>query len=395
MTSTRTSFELTSAQQWYLETFMNKVSRSFAVVVSCLEEPLNHVMATAYLLCRVVDNIEDCQRPVAWKLLRFNEFSQLLRAPALAADILTVWESESWPGLTPDERQLMSLEDGLTLWRIYALVPEEDRSVIRHWVQAMAQGMAQVEEPGQPPRSVIHNGIRVLADEHDYNRYCYVVAGTVGHMATELVINHYRLPSKTAIYLQVLCEACGRSLQKTNIIKDFAEDLKRRVCYLPETWLREADYAPLQLAGAAPTWKQKVLSDVLAELEEANDYILSLPYRAAGYRLASLMCLLPAYQTILLAARQQERMFTTDHNIKISRPTLAGCMQAAQAMVADNSAIYRYHQQIKYEVEAAFTTPVGRGAMYNPKERDNSPKSGNNRTGDPASPTFRPGATWR
>ena len=181
-------------------------------------------------------------------------------------------------------------------------------------------------------------------------------------MATELVINHYRVPTMTTSYLQVHCEACGRGLQKTNIIKDFAEDLKRGVCYLPETWLREADYAPLQLAGAAPTWKQKVLSDVLAELEEATDYILSLPYRAAGYRLASLMCLLPAYQTILLAARQQERMFTTDHHIKISRPTLAGCMQDAQAMVADNSAIYRYHQQIKNEVEAAFTTPVGQGA---------------------------------
>ena len=131
---------------------------------------------------------------------------------------------------------------------------------------------------------------------------------------------------------------------------------------------------------------------VVACLEEplnhvmATAYVLSLLYRAAGYRLASLMCLLPTYQTILLAARQQERMFTTAHNIKISRPTLAGCMQDAQAMVADNTAIYRYHQQIKYEVEAAFMTPVGQGAKYSPKERDYSPKSRNNRTGDPAHP---------
>ena len=116
MISTRTLFELTSTQQTYLDTFMNKVSRSFAVVVPCLEEPLNHVMAAAYLLCRVVDNIEDCRQPFSWKQKRFGEFSQLLSEPALAPGILAVWEGESWPGLTPDERQLMSLTDGITLW---------------------------------------------------------------------------------------------------------------------------------------------------------------------------------------------------------------------------------------------------------------------------------------
>ena len=44
----------------YLTGRVNEVSRSFALVVPCLEEPLDHHMATAYLLCRLADNIEDC-----------------------------------------------------------------------------------------------------------------------------------------------------------------------------------------------------------------------------------------------------------------------------------------------------------------------------------------------
>ena len=75
----------------YLNTLMKQVSRSFALVVPNLEEPLNHYIATAYLLCRAVDNIEDCTQPFAWKEARFAEFQDLLEAPDLAPQILSRW----------------------------------------------------------------------------------------------------------------------------------------------------------------------------------------------------------------------------------------------------------------------------------------------------------------
>src|SRR5512134_148203 len=99
------SFTLTSVQKNYLDIFLNKVSRSFAILIPFLEEPLNYFFATSYLLCRVVDNIEDCQQPAAWKKLRFAEFIQLLKDPTLAADVLALWQQQAWPGLTPDEQK--------------------------------------------------------------------------------------------------------------------------------------------------------------------------------------------------------------------------------------------------------------------------------------------------
>ena len=352
------SFELTQAQSAYLDIWMNRVSRSFALVVPWLEEPLNHFLATAYLLCRVADNIEDSRQPFVWKEQRFHEFLGLLADPALAASVLSGWDAQSWPGLTADERATMGPQDGLQLWQIYALIPDEPRVVIRHWVSSLAEGMRQIEDPRQPPSLVSRRGARLPASVEDYNGYCYFVAGTVGHMATELVIQHYGLADDIAIQLRANCEACGRGLQKTNILKDYATDLSRGISYLPDEWLREAEYAPLSLDGAPAAWKKKVIDDAMDELRDATDYVLALPYNAVGYRIASLVCLLPAYQTILLAAERHKELFTSDHKVKISRPTMFRCLQDAQAMVADNEAIVLYGRRVERAVSAAFEASV-------------------------------------
>ncbi|MEJ2559439.1 MAG: squalene/phytoene synthase family protein [Anaerolineae bacterium] len=352
--SVSTTLRLTRSQEEYLSTLMDMVSRSFAVVVACLEEPLDYSMATAYLICRVVDNIEDCEQPPAWQHERFAEFLQLLNEPGLATDILSRWGREAWPGLSDDERRMMDLPDGAGLWHIYALLPASTRDTIARWVTAMVEGMQQITDPGQAQVWVRHHGVQVLNDEAGYNRYCYYVAGTVGHLASELVINHYQITGPEADRLLKNCEACGRGLQKTNIVKDFVEDLDRGICYLPDTWMREVDFSPLSLSGAPAGWKQDVLNNVLEELRDSTDYVLALPDTAVGYRLASLMCLLPAYQTLLLAAQNHWRLFTVDHQVKISRETFLGCLQDAQLMLTDNDAIIQYSRHVEYAVARAF-----------------------------------------
>ena len=127
------SIELTRTEKQYLSDEMEKVSRSFALVVPTLEEPFNYYTATAYLICRVVDNIEDCTQPFVWKERRFQEFHHLLDEPAVASEILTIWSQELWPGLTQDEAAMMSEVTGLALWQIYARIPDAERSAIRRW----------------------------------------------------------------------------------------------------------------------------------------------------------------------------------------------------------------------------------------------------------------------
>jgi farnesyl-diphosphate farnesyltransferase len=150
-------------------------------------------------------------------------------------------------------------------------------------------------------------------------------------------------------------EACGRGLQKTNIVKDFAKDLARGICYLPDEWMREIEHTPLALVGAPTSWRQKVVDNVLDELSDSVQYLLDLPYTATGYRMASLLCLLPAYETLLVAAQRHETLFTVDHHVKISRQTMARCIQDAQAMLTDNEAIRQYSRRIRRAIGNEFS----------------------------------------
>jgi farnesyl-diphosphate farnesyltransferase len=343
-----------SEEESYLDTWMNKVSRSFAVVVAALEEPLRYYLASAYIICRIIDNIEDCTASNDWKKARFMEISQLLIEPRLAQDILKIWDAEYWPGLTQDEKELMSSKEGLPLWRIYSQFPEEVRRKINYWTLQMVDGMSRLQDTAYQPIFVKHGSIQVLADEQDYNYYCYIVAGTVGNLATELVILHYQLSDSVSNQLLKYSQSCGRGLQKTNIIKDFREDLTRGICFLPDKWLSEVGHTPLYLRGATKDWKQKVLTDVLVELNDATEYILALPYQAIGYRISSLLCLLPALQTISLAAQNQGSLFTAQHTTKISHQTFAQCVLDSRKLSKNNQQILDYYQQRKYQVDSKF-----------------------------------------
>ena len=313
-------------------------------------------MATAYLLCRVADNIEDSGQPAIWQRQRFTEFQHLLGEPGAAPDVLRQWADQTWPGLSDAEVRMMGPEQGLPLWQIYAEIDPGNRASIGNWASVMAEGMATLDDSGTPPRMMYHDDLRVLVDESDYNAYCFYVAGTVGHMATEIVARHYGFSDTLTDFLSSSAEACGRSLQKTNIVKDFAGDVRRGVSYLPAAWLAQADFAPLRLQGAPPDWKREVIGDVLNELRTATEYLVALPLSARGYRTSSLLSLLPAYQTLLLAAKRRSTLFTDEHSVKISRPVMAKCVVDARAMLSDNNAIRRYGSRIEAEIDAVFGT---------------------------------------
>lgn len=347
-------FYLSAQHKKYLEDCMNQVSRSFALVTPCFEEPLDAFMSTAYLICRVVDNIEDCKQPFSWRQKRFTELKQLLQEPTLAKEMLSLWSNQDWLGLNDHQTKLMQLEEGLMLWQIYELIPDGSRASIARWAMAMVNGMEQILNPQQEPLLIKVGETAILATEADYNTYCYVAAGTVGRMGTELAINHYYLDQEIAGTLLIGSETCGRALQKTNIVKDFVEDLRQEKCYLPNTWLQEINASPLQLNGAPRTWTQKILADVKDELDKSVSYIATIPYEATGYRLASLMCLLPAYQTLLSAAQQQDLLFTTRHNIKISRSCFSQCFEDAKSMVRDNEVLIQYSQTLQTAITATF-----------------------------------------
>ena len=341
---------LSADQKSYLAHYMKGVSRSFSLVAPEVDSPLDDFLAEAYLICRVVDNIEDSNQPFAWQQERFAEFCQLLVEPGQAAAVLDRWDGLNWEELSDAEQEMMSSEKGLMLWQIYAAMPEEYRAPIRHWAGEMALGMERSGNPYTSDFFFNHGAVRLPLRETDYDLYCFYVAGTVGRMITELAVIFYDIEEDAARILAGGSDACGRALQKTNIIKDFAVDLQRGFSYLPGEWEQEIGYAALQLAGVPAPWKKKVLLNVVRELEDSVDYVLALPETAVGYRKAGLLMMLPAFETILLAARRLEELFTPQHAVKISRAQMGRCVLQARKMVSDNGAILSYAEDMAGQI---------------------------------------------
>ena len=117
--------------------------------------------------------------------------------------------------------------------------------------------------------------------------------------------------------------------------------------------MREVEYAPFALKDVPFWWKEKVLLDVLAELDESVNYVVNLPKTAVGYRKAGLLMMLPAYQTLLLAAERYQTLFTPDHAVKISRGAMGKCLIQAQIMATNDESIRTYGQELSQQIRNA------------------------------------------
>lgn len=326
-----------SPQEEFVSRMLREVSRSFALVIPALETPLDRVVGVAYLVCRVCDNIEDCLQPLSWKQERWEEFEQLLQKPSQPSEVLRIWSSLPWPGLTASEVSLMGPESRM-LWDIIADLPDDSVASIRHWAMEMAHGMERMLSEQSP--IVRRQGVSVLRDLQTFDEYCYYVAGTVGQMCTQLTAQHYRWESSITAQLHNRANAFGRALQKTNILKDFAKDLSRGVCYFPATWMSDVNESPLRNQGAETAWSAQVIAHILQELAVAVDYIATLPLWASGYRRFCLRAVLPAYETMNGAALRLEQLFTHDHEIKIDRVVMMQCMADTEQMVENNEPLF-------------------------------------------------------
>lgn len=338
----------------YIQKTLIEVSRSFAVVIPCLEDGLKEDMAIAYLLCRVVDNIEDCNQEYSWQRKRFQEFRQCFLSESSSTQVLKSWQNFEWPGLTAQEACLMSFDGGRTLFQSFHKLSQTSKSLISEWCIQMANGMEEMVDPNSVSFQRISN-TKVLKTEDDIFRYCYFVAGTVGQMGTQLAINHYGLQGSVAQKILDLSANCARALQMTNIVKDYLEDLQRGISYLPLSWHELNAFASLNLGEDQRVFLNHVINRVCHELTFSKEYITTLPRECSGLRMASLVCLLPALETIKLAAFKSDSIFTKSHTLKISKPVFQNCLKIAKNIVSDNKAIDRTAQESLNSIKSLLT----------------------------------------
>lgn len=190
----------------FCDTILVSVSRSFASVIHQLDPPMRRAICVFYLALRALDTVEDDTA------VQHEPKRVALRAFWRKLDDVDFTVHGVGKG---DERRL--LENMPFLARAFRSLPGREAAVIRDITRLMGRGMAEF----------VGADLRQGTDDvAQYNRYCHHVAGLVGEGLSKLFTASGAEAASVAADLP-RANHMGLFLQKTNIIRDYLEDLVR------------------------------------------------------------------------------------------------------------------------------------------------------------------------
>jgi farnesyl-diphosphate farnesyltransferase len=337
------------ADRTYCVRILPAVSRTFALTIRLLGPRLRHQVLIAYLLCRIADTIEDtADLPLADKHRLLASFRACL-APGAGEPLgLTAAFAAlrgAGPARIPDE-DLAERAD--TVLAEYRRLPDRVQAAIRPWVEEMCDGMstfADLQARAAPGRLV------ALESVADLDRYCYYVAGTVGHLLTGLfAIEHPRVTERHLTRMRALATSFGLGLQLTNIIKDVCDDRRRGWSFVPRQLCRLMGTDPERLtdpdhAAASRQVMDALIAKTRRHLDDALAYCLALPRSAWRTRLFCLVPLYFAVRTLALAARDP-RLLEDGHKVKITRGEVYRTLCTSYLVASSNALAKAYYRQL-------------------------------------------------
>jgi farnesyl-diphosphate farnesyltransferase len=306
------------------------VSRTFAIGISYLPGDLGTAVVVGYLMCRIADTIEDdAHAPAELRsrlLARFMEcFDDVDAAEEFGRDAAAVQGSE---------HDIACLRRTGDVFLLYRTLSPQTQSTLLRWVGELVRGMQRFVE--RYPAGI---RIRTLPE---YREYCYYVAGTVGHLLTELWREH-SLFIDDRVYDRLLldCEAFGEAQQTVNIIRDIASDADREnSVYVPQDALvavgsSQEDLFRTDLVTHNRAALEGLIGLAHEDLEASLRYISAIPLGAFRIRL---FCIIP---TLLAAAtlRELERsseMLVPGQTVKIGRPEVKALVMMAPVAAVSN-----------------------------------------------------------
>jgi squalene monooxygenase len=331
-----------SEEDWaFCKQALTEVSRTFSKPIALLPPRLEVAVTLGYLLCRVADTVEDhaaVTDDVRGEL--FRTFLEVLEKDRAPSDFAAGFDA------IPGDDAELSLARALPLvMRVYRAQSPSTIAISTRWVAEMSRGMDLYSR-----RSKGDDGFVALYTVSDLERYCYYVAGTVGHMLTELFVDEMRaggMDARSGVLLERKlredAESFATGLQLVNILKDVTDDRARHWSFIPRTSASSVGLGIDELvdpqnrkrahAAVAP------LFDVArAHLDGALRYALAIPPNEIGIRL---FCLLPLWMAArtLVHGRGNDAMFVAGAPVKISRDEVEALVAECMANVSDNEAL--------------------------------------------------------
>jgi farnesyl-diphosphate farnesyltransferase len=319
------------------------VSRTFALTVDVLEEPMSSYICLGYLLCRVADTVEDAGHiPPAEQSRLLGLYDEALD-PNTDADIQPFAEAAAeWVPEDPErEADWEVVASAPRVVATFEAFPEDVREAITPPVREMVGGMAEFVE-----RYADEGGLR-LSTRKELEEYCYYAAGTVGNLITNLVTRGEIDPSRERTLYET-AEEFGLLLQLVNVSKDVYDDYTyENNVYLPAEWLAEEDIDqdavldPANRDGSASVVR-RTTSLARSYVDDAQTYLQHIPLSDGNTLEAWAVPFLLAVGTLReLGDHPQDAL--TGTGVKVSRQEVFAVVSAMTSKGRESLPHFREH----------------------------------------------------
>ena len=265
---------VTSDRAWTFDA-VESVSRTFALSIDLLEEPVASWVCTGYLLCRIADTVEDDPSIPPRVRADLLETYDAVLDPADEADVEAFLEAVE--PVRPDDadadadwRVVVGAE---RVFRVFDSFDPEVKAAMRPVVREMAGGMA-----GFLRRYDDDDGLRLRTID-ELEEYCWYVAGTVGKLFTNLLECYGTDGSPDPEDAR----AFALLLQLVNVARDVRADYEtENNVYLPGEWLAEegADHAAVgdpSRSAAVDRVVRRLVDHAAAYAPGARRYLECIP----------------------------------------------------------------------------------------------------------------------
>lgn len=319
-----------------LNELLHAASRTFALGIDLLPEPLRSEIEVAYLVLRVSDYLEDNESMAADdKVPLLEAWSAALRNGRPSADLMdrlaTVVDE------TPDA--LVARNAARVHAALNALRPAAREAVVRHTADS-TEGMARWVRRGPD-----------IPDEAALDDYMHEVAGRVGWLLTDLFALDLPAVARRHERLMGLGREFGLALQTVNVIRGLHGDWERGWVFVPRSFVPPGAPEPVALLDGSvsdPVHERAILDRLVdkaeGHLESARAYLSALPRRRHGVRLFCLLPYLFAVRTLAIS-RSNPRVFREE--TKIGRADVTAIVRDARLFGWSNGWIRWYGRRLR------------------------------------------------
>jgi farnesyl-diphosphate farnesyltransferase len=305
------------------------VSRTFALTIPQLPGSLYPAVANGYLVCRIIDTIEDEPALQPAEKSHFCEsFRKVITGNLPPQD----FSAELYPKLssaTLAAEQELIKQTPAVIETLFSF-NNNQQEALRHCVNIMSTGMAEFQQRASTSG---------LPDIRALNHYCYYVAGVVGEMLTRLFCDYSPAIAAQHDKLTDLSVSFGQGLQMTNILKDVWDDLERGRCWLPRDVFKDTGFDLDALSPGVYTEEfghglTNLISIATQHLDYAMRYTLLIPKQETGIRNFCLWAIGMAVLT--LRKINTHRDYSSSQQVKISRRSVRATVACSRLAAAHN-----------------------------------------------------------